>query len=169
MTVIDDLADGALGEDSPQPPADHGGGSLHRLFVPVDTAGRGAGALALAARLASALEGSLRVVHVRVYDPPVRGSGRFFPETSDAAAAVVEGALLDAWSCGSRASGDVIVAERSRLAAAIAASAAEWGAGIIVLARRPRRALSRLFAPSLADQIMRQTSCPVLGVRAGQR
>lgn len=169
MTVIDDLTDETAGLAEPDSPAGHGGGSLQRILVPVDTAGRGAVALALAARLSSVLGSSLRVVHVRVFDPPVRCSGRFFPETKEAADAVVEGALLDAWACGSRATGDVLIAERSQLGDAIATAASEWGAGIVVLARRPRRALTRLLCGSVADQVMRRVSCPVLIVRAGQR
>jgi nucleotide-binding universal stress UspA family protein len=145
------------------------GGSLRRIFVPVDAAGHAAEALALAVRLSCALDGAIRVVHVRIFDPPVRGSGRFYPESRAAAEAVVEHAVLDAWACGSRATGAVVVAERSRLARAIVSAADSWQAGVIVLARRPRRLPTRLFLPSVADEVMRRADGPVLVVRPGSR
>jgi nucleotide-binding universal stress UspA family protein len=145
------------------------GGSLKRILVPVDANGRAADALALAAKLSCALDGAVRVVHVRIFDPPVRGTGRFYPESSADADAVVEHAVLDAWACGSRASGEVVVAERSRLGRAIVSAAEGWQAGVIVLARRPRRGLARLLLPSVADQVMRRSGCPVLVVRPGSR
>jgi nucleotide-binding universal stress UspA family protein len=146
-----------------------GGGSLRRIFVPVDAAGRAAEPLALAARLSKTVDGVIRVVHVRIYDESVRGSGRFYPESRDEAEAVVEHALLDAWAGGSRATGDVVIAERRQLARAVAAAAQNWGSGIIVLARRPRPAVTRLFMRGVADEVMRRASCPVLVVRPGLR
>jgi nucleotide-binding universal stress UspA family protein len=149
--------------------ADHDGSSLRRIFVPVDAAGHAADALALAARLSCALDGAVRVVHVRIFDPPVRGTGRFYPESSAEADAVVEHAVLDAWACGSRASGAVVVAERSRLGRAIVSAAEGWQAGVIVLARRPRPLLARLLLRSVADEVMRRAGCPVLVVRPASR
>ena len=84
--------------------------------------------------MSCAVDGVLRVVHVRIFDPPVRGAGRFFPESRADATAVLEHALLDAWECGSRVSGEVVVAERSHLAMAIVSAAQGWDAGVIVLA-----------------------------------
>jgi nucleotide-binding universal stress UspA family protein len=149
--------------------ADHDGSSLRRIFVPVDAAGHAADALALAARLSCALNGAVRVVHVRIFDPSVRGSGRFYPESSSDAEAVVQHAVLDAWACGSRATGEVVVAERSRLSRAIVSAAESWQAGVIVLARRPRRPVGRLLLRSVADEVMRRAGCPVLVVRPGSR
>jgi nucleotide-binding universal stress UspA family protein len=150
-------------------PQARSGGSLRRIFVPVDTGGRASDALALAAKLSCALDGAVRVVHVRIFDPPVRGSGRFYPESSADAEAVVEHAVLDTWASGSRASGEVVVAERSRLSHAIVSAAEGWQAGVIVVARRPRRAVGRLLSRSVADEVMRRAGCPVLVVRRGSR
>jgi nucleotide-binding universal stress UspA family protein len=44
-------------------------------------------------------------------------------------------------------------------------TAREWEADVIILARRPRRAMGVLFFGSVAHQVMRQSSCPVLIVR----
>jgi nucleotide-binding universal stress UspA family protein len=150
-------------------PAAAGGGQLRRIFVPIDGAGHAADALALAAKLSAALDGTVRVVHVRIFDPPVRNSGRFYPESSADAEAVVEHAVLDAWACGSRATGEVVVAERSHLGRAIVSAAEGWQAGLIVLARRPRRGLARLLVRSVADEVLHRASCPVLVVRPAYR
>jgi nucleotide-binding universal stress UspA family protein len=145
------------------------GGSLRRIFVPVDAAGRAADALALAAKLSCALDGAVRIVHVRIFDPPVRGSGRFYPESGADAEAIVEHAVLDAWASGSRATGEVVVAERSRLGRAIVSAAESWQADVIVLARRPRTVLARLLLRSVSDEVMRRAGCPVLVARRGSR
>jgi len=142
---------------------------MQRILVPVDAAGRAADAVALAARMSCAVNGMVRLVHVRIFDPPVRNFGRFFPESRDAAAAVVEGALLDAWAWGSKATGDVVIAERSRVARAIVTAARNWDAGVIVMARRPRRAVTRLLTGSVADEVLRRATCPVLVTRPGLR
>jgi nucleotide-binding universal stress UspA family protein len=48
---------------------------------------------------------------------------------------------------------------------AIARQAASWGAGMIVMTRRPRPAISCLLLGSdVPDQVMRAAQCPVLAV-----
>jgi nucleotide-binding universal stress UspA family protein len=42
--------------------------------------------------------------------------------------------------------------------------ASAWRADVIVLTRRPRPAISRMVLGSVADQVMRKASCPVLTV-----
>jgi len=145
--------------------ARYGGGSPQRMLVPVRDPGGSAAALTLAAQACAAVNGALRVVHIRVWDPPVRSCSRFYPESSAQATTVIEQALTGVWPLGVRASGVVIDAQRSLLATAIAAAARDWGAGVIVLTRRPRPAIWRLLAGSVADQVMRRAACPVLVVR----
>jgi len=142
-----------------------GGGSPQRMLVPVRGPGDSAAALAVAARACAAVNGSLRVLHIRIYDPPVRSCSRFYPESSEQATAVIDQALTGVWPLGIKASGVVIDAQRSLLAQAIAAAARDWGAGVIVLTRRPRPAVTRLLLGSVADQVMRRAACPVLVVR----
>jgi nucleotide-binding universal stress UspA family protein len=142
-----------------------GGGSLQRMLVPVSTPDDSAAALATAARACAAVDGMLRVVHIRVFFPPVRGAGPFYPESDAQATAVIEQALTGVWALGVKASGVVIDGERSRRARVIAAAAEAWEAGVIVLTRRPRPAVSRLLLGSVADQVMRRAACPVLVVR----
>jgi nucleotide-binding universal stress UspA family protein len=151
--------------ESPAMPLTGGGGSMNRILIPVDAFGHGASALALGARIASAIGGQLRVVHIRTFDPPLRGTGRFYTESSTEAIEVIDQAVTGVWQCGCRASGVVMDAERSGIAEAICKAASDWKADVIILARRPRRAISILILGSVAHQVMRHAGCPVLVVR----
>jgi hypothetical protein len=65
---------------------------------------------------------------------------------------VLEQALLMAWACGGpRATTVVVDARRGDVAVAIAWQAASWPADLIVLARRPRPAITGLV----------QAACPI--------
>ena len=134
-----------------------GGGGLpfQRICVPVGSSGFGA-----------ATGGRLRVVHVRMWDPAVRGGGgRFYLETSEEATAVLERALTSVWERGVAASGVIVDAPRQWLARAIAIQARAWHAEVLVVTRRPRTALGALFLGSLPEKLMREASCPVLVLR----
>jgi nucleotide-binding universal stress UspA family protein len=142
------------------------GPSFQRIFVPVRSPGDSAEALAAAARVySSTVNGVLRLVHVRIYDPPMpRCPGRFYPETMAEAAALLDEALLIVWGAGARATTAVVDAPRAEVAAAHALQAAAWRADVIVLTRRRRPAISRMVLGSVADQVMRKATCPVLTV-----
>jgi nucleotide-binding universal stress UspA family protein len=142
------------------------GPSFRRILVPVRSPAESAEALAAAARVCSStINGVLRLVHVRLYDPPMpRCPGRFYAETVAEAGALLDEALLIVWGGGARATTAVMDAPRGELAAAIAQQAAAWRADVIVLNRRRRPAISRLVLGSVADQVMRKASCPVLTV-----
>ena len=166
MLTIDEpkIADPGTGA----PPAD-GNSSFRRILVPVSTPDQSCPALAVAARICAQSNGVLRLVHVRICDPPLPIAGRFYLETAGDAAAVLEEALLMAWACGGpRATTAVVDARRGDVAAAIAWQAAAWPADLIVLTRRPRLAITRLAGGSVPDQVMRKASCPVLAVPPGQ-
>ena len=133
--------------------------------MPVHAPGQAYPALAVAARICGMTGGVLRLVHVRTCDPPLPIVGRLYLETPGEATAVLEEALLAAWACGGpRATAVVADARRGDVAAAIAWQAAAWPADLIVLARRPRSAITRLVGGSVPDQVMRKASCPVLAV-----
>jgi nucleotide-binding universal stress UspA family protein len=163
MSASYDLKAAVPGTDVP----DSGDGpSFRRIFVPVRSPGESAEALAAAARVCgSTINGVLRLVHVRIYDPPMpRSPGRFYPETAAEAAALLDEALLIIWGGGAEATTAVVDAPRGEVAAAIAQQASAWRADVIVLTRRRRPAISRLVLGSVADQVMRKASCPVLTV-----
>jgi nucleotide-binding universal stress UspA family protein len=140
------------------------GPSFGRILVPIGVAGDAAAALAVAARVCRSANGVLRLVHVRIYDPPLRSAGRFYPQTADEAAAVLDEALMMAWGYGLRVTTAVVAAPRGEIAAAIAGQASAWPADMIVMTRRPGPAICRLLRGSIPDQVMRMASCPVLAV-----
>jgi nucleotide-binding universal stress UspA family protein len=143
-----------------------GGPSFRRIFVPVRSPADSAEALTAATRVCSStINGVLRLVHVRAYDPPMpRCPSRFYAETVAEARAVLDEALLIVWGGGAQASTAAVDAPRGEVAAAIAQQASAWHADVIVLTRRPRPAISRLLLGSVADQVMRKAACPVLAV-----
>jgi len=141
-----------------------GDGSFRRILVPIRTVRDAVDTLDVAARACSSMKGMLRLVHVRVFDPPMRGTGRFYPETVAQAAAVADEALPLMWGYGLVASTSVIEAQRGEIASAIARHAAAWRADLIVMTRRPSSAFWRFVMGSIPDQVMRQAACPVLAV-----
>ncbi len=141
-----------------------GGGDVRRILVPVDPDGYSGAALAEAVSLATAVNGHVRVMHVRVFDPPLRSCGKFYPESSEQATELLAESVATAWAGGARASGVVIEAQRTQVGQTIAAYAREWNAGVVVMAHRPRRVLTKLLCGSVGDLVMRQVSCPVLAV-----
>jgi nucleotide-binding universal stress UspA family protein len=147
-------------------PADGDGPSFRRILIPVRAPGESAEALAFAARVCgSTINGVLRLIHVRIYDPPMpRCPGKFFPESVAEAEALLDDALLLVWDGGAQATTAVVDAPRGEVAAAIARQASVWRADLIVLTRRPRPVISRMVLGSVADQVMRKASCPVLAV-----
>ena len=147
--------------------AGSGGGGLpfQRICVPVGPDGQEDKTLAAAASFCAAT-GGRRVVHVRMWDPAVRGGGgRFYLETSQEATAVLERALASVWARGVAASGVVVDAPRQRLTRAIAVQARAWRAEVLVVARRPRTALGALFFGGLPEKLMREAGCTVLVLR----
>ena len=133
-----------------------GGRSLQRILVPVGSTGQADQALALAAQLSAGSGGQLRLIHVRIAEPPLPGSGTFYWETSREATAVLERALTSVWAYGVPASGVVVDAFRRQARAEVM---------VVARRRRKARAISVLLFGSLSDQLMREAGCPVLVVR----
>lgn len=145
------------------------GAPFRRVLVPVESLSQSASALSLAARIGAATAGKLRLVHVRSWDPPMpRGGGRFYPESSEEATAILEAAMTFAWSRGAEASGVVVEAQSSSMGMAILAESAGWGADVIVLPSRPRPWLGLGLWEKAARQIERRAVCPVLLVYPGR-
>jgi len=168
MSASHDLEVAVPGADVP----DAGDGpSFRRIFVPVRSPGGSAEALAAATRICSStIDGVLRLVHVRVYDPPMpRCPSRFYPETAAEAAALLDEALLIVWGRGAQATTAVVDAPRGKVALAIARQASAWRADMIVLTRRRRPAISRMVLGSVADQVMRNAGCPALTVHSNRK
>jgi nucleotide-binding universal stress UspA family protein len=141
------------------------GPTFARILVPIRLAADAVQTLDVAARMCSSTNGTLRLLHVRVFDPPMGGHGRFYTQTGSEAAAVPDGALPLIWAHGVQATAAVVDAPRGGIASAIAQQAAAWRADVIVMTRRPGPAICRLFLGSVPDEVMRKASCPVLAVR----
>jgi nucleotide-binding universal stress UspA family protein len=168
MSASYDLELAAPGTDEPDAGNEQ---SFRRIFVPVRSAGDSADALAAATQICSSTVNCvLRLVHVRMYDPPMpRCPGRFYLETAAEAAALLDEAMLLVWSGGAHATTAVVDAPRADVAAAIARQASAWRADMIVLTRRRRLAISRMVLGSVADQVMREATCPVLAVQPNRK
>lgn len=145
-----------------------GGRSFRRILVPIRQTSDAVETLAVAARACDTTTGMLRLVHVRIYDPPLRGAGRFYPQTRSEAAAIADEALPIAWGYGLQATTAVVEAPRGQVASAIVQHASSWRADVIVMKRRPSRLICRLVLGSVPDQVMRKADCPVLAVRQGR-
>ncbi|HUB40071.1 MAG TPA: universal stress protein [Streptosporangiaceae bacterium] len=167
MSVSRDLQVAVPAADMP----DGGGSSFQRILIPVSSAAESAEALDAATRICSSTINSvLRLLHVRIYDPPMpRCPCRFYPETSTEAAALLDEAMLIIWGGGAQATTAVMDAPRGEVAAAIVQQASAWRADVIVLTRRPRPAISRMLLGSVADQVMRMATCPVLTVHPNRK
>ena len=150
-------------------PAFGDGPAYRRILVPVRLAEDALGPLAVVARVCSAANCTVRLVHVRIYDPPMRGSGRFYPQNRTEAAAIPDDALPIAWGCGLRATTAVVEAPRRDVASGIARQAAAWRADMIVMTRRPGPAIYRLVLGSVPDRVMRMAHCPVLAVHPNRK
>ena len=156
------------------PAADVSGGgepSFQRILIPVNSAAESAEALDVATRISSSTINSvLGLLHVRIYDPPMpRCPSRFYLETVAEAAALLDEALLALWGGGAQATTAVKDAPRGQVAAAIVQQASAWRADVIVLTRRRRPAISRMLLGSVADEVMRIATCPVLAVHPNRK
>ncbi|HXW33290.1 MAG TPA: universal stress protein [Acidimicrobiales bacterium] len=146
-------------------PTEENGAPFRRVLVLVESFTASTKALSLAARIGQSRGGPLRVVHVRMWDRamPLCG-GRFYPETSEQATMILDSAMTFVWARGVEASGVVIEAERSRIAAAVIAEASRWGADVIVLTARPRHFFTPGMWEKTTNRVMRASFCPVLSV-----
>ena len=134
-------------------PVPGGRPGIRRILVPIRSADQAVGPLAAAARVCAA-NVLLCLVHVRIYDPPLRGSARFYPQTRSEAAAIPDEALPIAWAYGLPATTAVIAARRREVASAIARQASAWRADMIIMTPCPVLAICRLVLGSVPDQVM---------------
>jgi nucleotide-binding universal stress UspA family protein len=149
-----------------------GDNGVLRMLIPVDVPEWSSEeGLHYGTALARTTGAVVRLVHVRLWDPPVRGFGRFYLTTQDQATTVLENALDTVWEHDLKASGVVLDAPRANVALAIATEAEEWGADLVVMACRPRGFLSTMFrGDNLAQQVIRcTTTCPVVVAPSSHR
>ncbi len=138
---------------------------LDRILLPLDGSALAEAALAPAAELARLLSAELVLLHVIERGAPARVHGQ--PHLRDAAAAA---AYLD--DVARRLAGHDIALSKhvhepavGDVAASIAEHAHEIGAGLVVLCTHGSGGLRDLLLGSIAQQVLRQATRPVLVVR----
>ena len=135
---------------------------FHRILVPIDATDSSLAALPAMLRFSESSGFSVRLVHVRVWDPATRGRGRLYLETAEEATTLLDGALTGLRVRNIQASGLVVNAPRRQTAAAILAEVAAWRSDVIVMASRPRRLLTAMLMGSVSQRVVREARCPVL-------
>jgi nucleotide-binding universal stress UspA family protein len=142
-----------------------------RIMVAVDgseTAERG---LKEAINLAKDQKAQLSIVHV-IDIVIVFGAGQFpgayIDATREFARATVEHARETARAAGlePEVQSPEIVTSGYHVADTIAQRARDWGADLLVVGTHGRRGVSRMLIGSVAERIVRVTTCPLLLVRA---
>jgi len=146
-------------------PGDRGGAQT-RILLPYDDTESAHRALESTRELATGLNASVRVIHVRAWDP-CRG-GRMFLETREEALYLTRAALARLRSDGIATAGVIRIAKRTRVADEILAEARYFGANAIVLGARRRRLLVSLLLGSVSYSVMRRANCPVILVHPTQ-
>jgi nucleotide-binding universal stress UspA family protein len=131
--------------------------AFRRVLVAVKDASQVEDAVELARRVGAS---EARVLHLNLRESI---GGRRYPlETDSSAAGLVEAAVLELRMAGIPASGEVCHALIDRAAQAIAASATEWGADLIVLGSPRRGKLTTRRFGGMTLRVQRHAPCPVL-------
>jgi nucleotide-binding universal stress UspA family protein len=142
--------------------------AIHRLLVPIDFSAGSNKATEHAAALAAALGASIHLLHVvdesfasqapwEFYMPDSPRRGRTVQETESKLAAIEAGFR--------RTGAKVTIEVRSgRAAREIVAVAADRGTDLIVMGTHGRTGLSHVMYGSVAEQVVRKATCPVLAV-----
>lgn len=143
-----------------------------RILVPVDGSAPSTHALAIAAGLAKANAGQLRLVHMldqsalfAVPDPMGGATGQLFESLRQGARDALEAARAAARAAGVEADTLLLAEPGTRLGEAVAAAATQWQADLIVVGTHGRSGPSRLLLGSGAEQVIRLAPVPVLVTR----
>lgn len=136
------------------------GGAQTRILLPYDQTEPAQRAVESTRELARALKASVRVIHLRIWDP-CRG-GRMFLETKEEALRLTREAVIRLRSDGIATAGVNRIAKRTCIADEILAEARDFGANAIVLGARRRRLLVSMLLGSISHSVMRRANCPVI-------
>lgn len=131
--------------------------ALRRVLIPVADTTPVETVVELARRAGAS---EARVLHLHLRE--IAGGRRFTLETESEAAGILEAAIFELRMAGIPSSGEVCAALAGRVAQAVVAEAAAWGADVIVLGF-PRRGelVTRLFG-SVTLRVLQRAPCPVL-------
>ena len=143
-----------------------------RILVPVDGSAPSDRALDSALGLAKATGAKVRLVHIVDPLPPVSIDGMYTDVDAfrDAVIASGQAALKRAQRRAARSARRVesalLEAVGRDISSAIVAEAKRWRADLIVLGTHGRTGLARLVLGSVAEGVVRQSTAPMLLVRA---
>jgi nucleotide-binding universal stress UspA family protein len=141
-----------------------------KLFVAADGSEPGAAALNEAIKLANAERGELHVVfvvyHPKTFGHPIVNLAAVEEALEAEGRGVLDRAAAQAQAAGVTASTALVSAVREPIAATLLAEAAKWQADLIVMGTHGRRGFGRAVLGSVAENLLRASTLPVLMVRA---
>jgi nucleotide-binding universal stress UspA family protein len=151
------------------------GAMYERILVPVDGSEGAQRALDEAIELAKLTGAQLQVVHVLVHPSQVVDVAAGFAEqmpvrdiSGETATSVLADARERLASLASRGTARAIDAYGENLAAVLARAIDEFGADLVVMYSHGRSGIRRIFAGSVAESLLRDTTVPLLLLRDGE-
>lgn len=135
---------------------------LERILVAIDLGPTSASVLSHACDMACIAGASIAVLHVYATDEP-EGAPPPDPDPRREAAAAALRALVA--SVGREQAAELVLVPRTQAEAALVTETAQRiSAGMIVIGTHGRSGLTRMLLGSVAEQILRRSTCPVLVV-----
>jgi universal stress protein A len=141
--------------------------TIHRILHPTDFSASSDAALRLAAALAKDHDAQILLLHV-IEPPPVGSSGAVPapPPGLPPSRAEVQQHLAQLAATLPELRTECRVIEEVSAADAILDVARETGCDVIVMGTHGRSGLARLLMGSVAEQVVRRATCPVLTVKS---
>jgi nucleotide-binding universal stress UspA family protein len=136
---------------------------VKRIFLPVDGSDHSRRAIAKAAEIARLSGGEIRVFHLQEREPSKAGTAAF--ETTADAESLVDEAVTELQTAGTKATGETRAGLSGEQAKAIVDEADRFGADLIVLGSRGLSNFEALLLGSVAYKVVHYAHCPVLIVR----
>lgn len=144
---------------------------IKRVLFPTDFSDPAEEALPHAVRLARALGAELHLFHATVLHDYHPSQDEGFPETESLMEILSKRSRDLLGKLKERGPSTLVIKEAERRGTAPAPMildyAAEWDIDLIVMATHGRRGLSHMWLGSVAEEVVRRSSCPVLTVRSG--
>ena len=139
--------------------------TVHRILVAIDGSEPAQAAVSLAATFARTSGATVEVVHVWNLEVHHR-RGAWDIETRSEARELVESTVLRLIALGVEAEGDILDADNSHVAGALAEAARQYDADLLVVGSRGLSDWRSLaFAHSVSHRLLTKVDCPVLIVR----
>lgn len=141
-----------------------------RLLVAADGSEPGAAALKEAIRLAQTDGGELHIVfvvyHPKTFGHPIVNLVAVEDALESEGQGVLDQAAAQAQGAGVTATTAMVRTTREPIAATLLAEAAKWQADLIVMGTHGRRGFGRAVLGSVAENLLRASTLPVLMVHA---